>query len=445
MASRNFKTTCVQNSNDPELSVVKGNPGTNRTIQGFWWSPQKSDIRCFGTLNLNIEHGGMLEVFFDRSKSSEDIEPKNEVIHGTDERNNPITLLFTSSPSTSSLGLPTRRFFWAGYVLLGIHVPNADSFIANNLRFRIQQLYGWAGLSGFLSEPGSARVEAIIRYKHPDELKFSLNADLSMELGIASNVQTNIQDRSVDEEAWVSFLSASGLSFKKCLTLVTAMRHLLHFASLEPIYPTLMEAFATGHGYHLGNTWVEKEIEIYSSLVRVPKTLPPFKDEWIFRFEDVRDQFTGFMTVWLDYVEKYREALNCYSSTIYHRLPDTMIHLALTQGLDAYHGVRYSSHKSSDFKAKIEQLINQHAASLGIAAKDISDFAERVRTTRNYYTHHNPDKWATGLVAEKSPLYRMNEKLMLLFQMCVLSDIGISKERYHRLHRQLATTLMDFL
>ena len=71
------------------------------------------------------------------------------MLHGENENGKPVTLLFVDSPESSLVGLITRRVFWTGYVLIGIHVPSLDKFLANNLRIQMQQLYGWAGLSGF--------------------------------------------------------------------------------------------------------------------------------------------------------------------------------------------------------------------------------------------------------------------------------------------------------
>jgi hypothetical protein len=306
----------------------------------------------------------------------------------------------------------------------------------------MQQLYGWAGLSGFRSDPGSALNPTVIKYQHPTDLVFPLNGDMTLELGIASHVSNHTQIQSVDEDAWFSFKSQSGISLQECRDLMVAFRHLLHFASLEPVYPTLMQALINDYGLRSGERFFPHEIEIWSAIFHEPKTLDPIPGKWLFRFEDIKDRLPRFMSEWLDYVKKYQEALDCYSSTVYHRLPDTMIHLALTQGLDAYHGHKYSSHDQSDFKKKLEELITPHATALEI--KDIADFAERVRTTRNYYTHHNPKRWATGLVAEKANLLRMNEKLMLLFQMCVLMDIGVKPERFGLLKRQIATFVTDF-
>ena len=40
---------------------------------------------------------------------------------------------------------------------------------------------------------------------------------------------------------------------------------------------------------------------------------------------------------------------------------------------------------------------------------------------------------------------RMNERLKLLFQMCVLSDLHISEDRFVRLRSQIATQIIDYI
>jgi hypothetical protein len=47
-------------------------------------------------------------------------------------------------------------------------------------------------------------------------------------------------------------------------------------------------------------------------------------------------------------------------------------------------------------------------------------------------------------VAERADLFRMNEKLTLLFQMCVLTDLKIKPQRFGLLKRRIATHVTDF-
>ena len=417
---------------------------TKREIKSFWWAPGHPDVRWFGALTLEPDETPSLELVVERRDPVIDRRPVDPVIHGKDEHGKPITLLFVGSSGETISGAVLKRTFSAGYALLGIALPAANGFLANSLRFQVQHFYGWLGRSGFERSEGDRADTFTVRYHQPEDEWFSLMPDL--ELGVHGTFETHngFQERRIREDAALTFRSKAGFSLGRCNELVSAVRLLLNLAVLKKVYPVWMTAYQNGHGYKLGDQWIDQDIEIHSSILREAKSEPPIPDHWVFRFDDVRSDFAGFVRKWLDYTEKFAEALNCYSSTIYHSLTNELAHLSLTQALEAYHGTRFSSHHKHEFQAKIEELGNLHAASLRGLVDDVGDFAERVLCTRNHYTHHNPKWIATGKVAEKGELWRMNEKLKLLFQMCVLTDLGIPTDRFNRLRPQLAKEIMDY-
>jgi hypothetical protein len=267
-----------------------------------------------------------------------------------------------------------------------------------------------------------------------------------LELGVHGTFETHdgFQERRVREDAALTFRSKAGFSLGHCNELVSAVRLLLHLAVLKKAYPVWMTAYQNGHGYKLGDRWIDQDIEIWSSILREAKSELPIPDHWVFRFDDVRSNFAGFVRKWLDYTEKFAEALNCYSSTVYHPLTAQLAHLSLAQALEAYHDIKFQSHEQRGLRSKIKDLLTPHASSLSDLVANQDTFAAEVAKTRNYYTHHNPDDLASGAVAKRAELVRMNEKLKLLFQMCVLTDLGIPADRFNRLRRQLATEIMDY-
>ncbi len=48
------------------------------------------------------------------------------------------------------------------------------------------------------------------------------------------------------------------------------------------------------------------------------------------------------------------------------------------------------------------------------------------------------------VVTNPVDLIRLNEKVAIVFQSCVLSDIGIPPERFCRLRRQMATEIVQY-
>ena len=413
-----------------------------REIKGFWWTPEKPEHRLFGVLTLERGEGADLETFAEGGFSAQAFDPAKQIIHGQDEHAKPVTLLFVMPPRPTISGGLMQRSFHVGYVVFGIALPDANSFIAHELQLWIQHFHGWVGTTGFIEDP-QPKEERVIRYRHPDEVYYRINDDLEVGIGISTNSQTGLWDRSIKEDAWISFRSKAGLSLHRSLKLLNAVRMLLHFAILKRVYPVEISVEKNGHGYNVGDHWIKQKIELWGSILREAKSEYPIDAAWVFQLKDFGDGFATRFKDWLDYVDQFDEALGCYSSTIYHSLTHQLTHLSLTQALDAYHGQKFQSHSNQDFKAKIQDLITPHTASLRGLVDDVPGFVEQVHASRNFYTHHNPKWKETGKVAEKADLYRLNEKLKLLFQMCVLTDIKIPAERFSRLRHQLATHIID--
>ena len=401
-------------------------------------------MRWFGIQTLELDETPSLELFLERTDPSQPLPPVGSVIHGMNEHGKPITLLFAGSGKQTISGAVATRTISAGYTLIGISLPNAESFVAHSLRFELQHFYGWLGRSGY-ENTSDTSATFTVHYRKPEDEVFAVTPDLDLEIHSTYSANNGFQERSIKEDAAMTFKSKSGLSLASCQKVVGSMRMLLHFAVLKRVYPTWMTAYQNGHGYEVGGRWLDQDIEMVSSILHEAKSEYPLAGHWLFRFEDVRQNFAGFIRDWLAYEEKYSEALGCYASTIYHSFPSQMTLLTLTQSLDAYHGVKYQSHDDHNFKVKLQEILSHHTDSLKGLVDDLPDFVDRVHVSRNFYTHHNP-KWdEDGKVARRADLICMNERLKLLFQMCVLSDLQIPKERFGRLRRQIATQIIEYL
>jgi hypothetical protein len=228
--------------------------------------------------------------------------------------------------------------------------------------------------------------------------------------------------------------------------LINAFRHLLHFAILKPVFPLQITAENDGYGDTLDGHFFPNEIELRGALIKEPVESEPswISERWMFQFKDVQQDFGKFMAKWLDYVNTFDEALGCYFTTVYHRLTHEVEHLCLTQAFEAYHGTKFASHKEHAFEDKVRELAELNKPSLRGLVDDVADFATTVVHNRNYYTHHNPKWKQDGRVVSGAKLYRLNEKLRLIFQMCVLADMGIPADRFARLRRQLASQIIEY-
>jgi hypothetical protein len=412
---------------------------SKREIVGQWWLPSVPDEKWVGTLTLEPNKAPALSVTIPKGFQFMEWKAPPPVIQGHNEHGGSITLLFPSWPQASAGMAMTQVKFSAGYAVLGLHLAASSEFRLNGLTLQAHHLYHWLGITGFQRKPWDSGITYRIDYCRPGDQSFQITPNLSIEIHPTDHFSPGGPEPVIREDICLSFRSPSGLDLKQCQQLITALRHLLHFAALSPVFMLSIAGTKEGYGHNLDGTFIPDDLTIHNSIIREPIESDP---RWVFRFADIQPRFAQFFAQWLEVLHRYDEAFNCYSTTNYHRLPHSVEHLCLAQALEAYHSTRFGKAR---FKDRIEALAAQYQPHLVGLVIDPAAFAEEVRDNRNYYTHHDPAIKHRGKVVSGADLYRLNEKLKLLFQMCALTEMGIPADRFAILRRQLATDIIDFV
>lgn len=414
-----------------------------RDIPGLWWIPSNPERKWIGKLAVAPNKSPRLRITIPEGHFAK-VPELPELLHGCDQHGKPITLLHVGVGNKSMSGAMTRIKCSAGYALIGIAVSSPQELRAHTLFLRTQYLFDWIARTGFKNE-STVQYESKIHHVLPDLLTFDVSPDLKLKIIASSHSQSVHRMRSVSENASIRFESLPGLSITECNELATAVRHLLHFAILRPVYTISLSCRVNGHGTDCGDNYFPHDIDIASGGLHEEAKSEPDSGRWLFQFADVEADFGAFFQRWLSFVREFDEAMGCYCTTVYHSLPDTVEHLCLTQALEAYHAIKHQSHKSRDFPEKIREIVEAHQKIFPNEFPDAGDFVATVHHNRNYYTHHNP-KWKNeGRVVERGELFRLNLKLRLLFQACVLTELGIPSDRFRRLRRQLDVHLIEYI
>lgn len=410
-------------------------------ITGIWWLPDSPDDRWTGTLAVGPQISPKLKLIVPKGLWNFESKPIPKVIHGHDTGGVPITILFPGVPMGSSGMAISQPVYSGGYVIYGMALNDPGEFLVNSLVLKMQHLHEWANLTGFQTPNASTDEGLSIRYKRPEKSTFTVNDDLSVEYVVFFSVTNGHKKRSMEEETHVVFKSKSGFTLKHAFEMINAMRSLLHFASLDRVYPINITATKDGYGQMVENEFFPRTIQIHSSINHKPAK-PEFRPErWLFQFVDVETRFGDFWARWQAFVDTFQEPLNTYYATVYHRSPSEMENLCLAQALEAYHGIKFGK---MHFVDRISSLVTQYLPYLSGLISDATEFSKVVRDNRNYFTHHDPEIKKSGLVLSGAMLTRLNEKMCLLFQMCILSEIGIHPDRFTRLRRQLATEIIEY-
>jgi ApeA N-terminal domain 1 len=417
-----------------------------RDIAGLWWLSTQPDERWIGALSLKVDEDAKLTVDVPKSafKSLTEKLAAAPTIHGHDQNGCLITLLQPGWPRTQGGSVLSKTTYSAHWALLGIQLHNQDDFKVNELAFRIQHLPNWIGLTGFLKTESRSANGFSIHYELPKDESFVINNELSVEFRPGYSFNDGLHSKKLEEQIGIAFISKNGIDLSTLKQLLHALRSLLHFATLKRVYPLEIKAKKDGHGYMLNEIFHSQAIELWNSIIKEDVESDFSSDRWIFQFSDIRSRFSEFFNNWLQFIESFEEAINCYFTTVYHIPPTEVEHLCITQALEAYHGIKYASHKQRNFSGKIQELTNTYKDHLKGLVDNVVEFAETVRDNRHYYTHHNPEDLKAGRVVKGAKLIRLNEKLKLIFQMCVLTEMGIPSERFPRLRRRLASDIIEF-
>jgi ApeA N-terminal domain 1 len=413
-------------------------------IAGQWWFPTNPDERWLGTLKFEPDKAPHLSIPLAKSFDEAEKLGQPPAILGRNNNGFPITLLFPGWPRLHGGTELCQMDFSAHHALIGIHFANEDDFKVNTLNIRLQRLQAWLGDTGFsnieLPEKG-----AVVRYKIPPDEKFVINDDLSVELQRSFSLKNDLTEKKLRENAQFTIVSKAGINLRQFKEYLNAVRQLLHFATMEQIYPLKITLQKDGHGYQIEDKFYLHEIELLNSIIKEDDETFLSPGKWLFRFSDVRQRFAEFFSAWLKLNQEFDEALKAYYGTVYHNLPTEIDHICITQALEAYHGTKFASHGQRDFCGKIQEITEKYKSQLSGLVVDVPEFAKTVRDNRHYYTHHNPDDLKNGRVVKGSKLIQLNENLTLIFQMCILTEMGIASDRFGRLRFQLAQKTMDLI
>lgn len=414
-----------------------------RDILGLWWLPSNPERKWTGKLRLAAKKAPRLRFTVPEGLYA-NVPVIPELLHGHDEHRRPITLLHTHCTSTSMSGAMSRIKCSAGYALLGIHISNPVEFRATSLSLRVQYLFDWINRSGFRREEMVAH-ESKIHHVLPELLTFDVSPDLKLKITSTALFSPGHRLQKVSEDAAVKFESSRDLSIPECHALVEAVRHLLHFSILREVYPISLNCNVRIDGTNLDGESSAPTVEFVSGVNREEAESEAHSGRWIFQFADVQSDFGNLFQKWLSFLKKFEEASGSYFATVYNALPDIIQHLCLTQALEAYHGIKNQTINHQDFIGKIQQLTEAHRATFPSMFPNAAEFAAIVRDNRNYYTHHNPKWLRDGRVVSRGDLYRLNVKLRILFQACVLTELGIAASDISKLDRQMNFHLIEYV
>jgi hypothetical protein len=438
--------------------------------KGIWWLPNKHKEQISGTLSFTPYEGAILDLigsFKDIKDMNKMLEPK--IILGISSNGKNITLhkCFETKSNLSVPGLLTSSFY-ANVVFVGTHFQKNDDIKFKKLSIHYSYLDDWVNISGFDLQHFSDKKEVVIKYKLPESIQASIGEDYKIFIDIRATGPTHSivqKEASIKQRTYIRIEPSEEKSFDEYLNIMYHIQNFLSLGIMESVHPVAIAGITEANKEMIKDRAYHSPVEIsyrLSEIPKAPKTLLP--SNMLFTFKDISDRFEVFLRNWFEKAGLLEPIYDLYFGTLYNpRMYLEHRFLSLIQAIESFHqriyGGEYLSDEDykdvfdalvnaipsgvkRDFKESLENKLKYgNEFSLRKRLKEIFDkyqeilnefienknaFIEKVVDTRNYQTHHDED--LKERAASGEALYRLTQKLKILLEICLLTELGFSSE-----------------
>ena len=452
---------------------------------GYFWLPSAPEKKIHGT--LNISDGGKIELEV-VGLFNETVEGQNSAISdsgeferivGNIEKHGLVTLdgCFYKHWHPFSDGI-SKSLLHVSKALFGIAYDDKDSLLFNTLKFSVEGIDEWVGLSGIQVEHENRT--ATITYSPLEDISLNLNNGMKLLItffGLPPGFP-HITEAKITQKTYFKLVSQHERPLEDFISIAHKLTTFLCFAIDKTvcINPIKATSNTTCRNISTGESEPAPPILLYYESLPYTKEAP--KVEWyhmLFRYPEIKAKAEEIINNWLKAYDKFEPALNLYFgvTTGGLRYLDAKV-LALAQGLESYH--RRTSNKTRMDKSKFESLrqtLNdqcpeEHRKWLSEKLKYGNELSLRQRLqkiieplkefmedknqrnkligiivdTRNYLTHY--DKSLKTRAASGDKLIHLYLKMEAIFQLCILQELGFTQteiksvlDKSYRLRKKL--------
>jgi len=436
--------------------------------KGIWWLPDRPKEQIAGILRFTPNEGAILDLigsFKDIKDMSKVFEP--EFILGISTNGENITLhkCLEIKSSFSIPGIPTSSFH-ANLVFIGAHFHRLEDIKFKSMSVHYLHLEEWANISGFDENLWDKEGVLTVRYKSPepfqanisDELKISIKSQATeMSLSVAPKQAT------IKEKTEIKVETSEDKPFEDYRKIMAHIQNFLTLAVTELVHPTAIQGITSLNEEMMNNKTHYPPVKIVYRLPDIPK--PPktlLESDMLFTFGDISDRFEVFLKKWFEKADLLQPVYDLYFGTLYN--PHMYLEhrfLSLIQAIESLHrrihGGQYLPNEEykdvynallsaipdrvpTELKERLKEYLkygnelslrqrlkgvfDKYHETLNAFIEDKKAFIQKVVDTRNYLTHYDED--LEERAASGADLYHLTQKLKLLLEICLLTELGFS-------------------
>ena len=439
---------------------------------GFFWLPEYTENQVPGILRISESGSITLEVicFSDpdfgpyvfkerRLEDDEDIITSIDRIVGiTDDGLITLDDCSYGNPLGHWLGETSTSIIHVHFAFMGFHFDEGEEFTLSKLKFSVEGLDEWMGISGICRDHNEK--SASIHFRHPEEIALNLPDGIELRFTFQANASGRfyppVTEAGITQKAYISLTSKKLRPLEDFLELVSKLQNFLCFAIDETVALDSVVGYITKYGY-------EPSIEIYYQSMLHPRMRPNISQNgMLFNYRNVANQLEKILTEWIDNYKTSEPAFNLYffNSSDTHRYLDKEF-LSLIQGIETLHrrNSRETQMPEDEFNNLVAKILDvvpdkkknwikeklRYANELSLRkrmkqmiepfkdlygnAKERNSFIQKVIDTRNYFTHYDSRLENKALSGKKlgdlEKLDRLHSKLKALLQLHFLKLSGM--------------------
>lgn len=462
--------------------------------EGLWWLPEDPSTKISGTLIYDPKTGGRLELI-GTFKTFEDLKHFNKeslsssliIILGLSVEGKSITLYkcFETSFSLSFPGV-ARSAFFVNIIFIGCHFNREEDIMLDEVSINYSNLREWAGISGFTRNTEFDQNDHLkkisISYEYPSAISSKLEMG-SIHLDFHFN-STSELSYAFNYEQMTFFKIVPNTPHNLIWFLDEVMNNLRDFVSLaigQASYPNIILSKSKSCYTKLANgDIILNDIFIYHRIGPfIEPSKPIYPHEMLFTLKDIMPSFGLVINNWITKAVILQPIYDLYFGTLYN--PSLHINyqfLNLIQSLESFHrrifggkyilDEDYDSQRNSFISAilpntaigfreslcnkitylneyslskRLKDIIEKHSEIVKASINATADFIRDTVETRNYLTHY--DEKLKARAKKGHDIYWLSQKIRLLLEICLLSELGIPDETVKNLitrnqkHREL--------
>ena len=444
---------------------------------GYFWLPSTPDHKVPGVLQISDGGKVELEIFGILENEKNPVHAFNnqtppELINGEVESHGYITLencYYTNKSFDLSGGISKSRIN-ASRAILGAAFDRSEEILVDALKFSIEGLSEWVGISGFTSsfdfESGSVQIQ----YRLPEEISFDINQNLKLKIRFSYKIPSISGEKSIkiEQETFFELFSGEAIALDDLLNLAFKITTFIGFGVNANVALHSVSATSKDIAQHMGERKLLIPITIIYASKPFEKNPPRIEGRrMLFNFEAVRSNFEAVLRKWLAAYENIDPSLNLYFSVTNgdQKYIENKF-LALAQCLETYHR-RTSPEKlmnEDQFNRLVEDIKEncpkehlewlsgriQHGNELSLSRrikKIIEPFKELVGNsgergkiirnivnTRNYLTHYSKDLEVDAVGG--IDLFIICKKMEAIFQLHLLNALGFGKKEVVEIYQR---------